>query len=452
MKLIDLNRHGGIGANSTYVQIGNFNILVDSGLHPKQLGYDALPDFEPIEEVELDLIVLTHCHLDHLGSLPIVSSANPEADVITAIPNVTLAPRMLRNSINVMKRQREEHGITDYPLFLHRDVIELTKRFAPQRFKHGELYFKGKEQIEVILHPSGHVAGAAAVEFIHNGRRIVFSGDVLFEAQRTLPGAQLPTGKIDTLILETTRGAKARDPEVTRTSELERLINKIAEILEQDGSCLIPVFALGRMQELFKIIFEARNCGKLPKCPIYAAGLGMDVCNYFDKIRKQTQLIDFDISMLDKMKVKSPDPNIRPGRNLPRKGIYIVSSGMMVEHTPSYKLAASLLPHSQNGICFVGYCDPDTPGGKLLAKLDTGSFFFDALDYLAPLRASVDQFDLSGHADRDELINYAVNADPRAIILNHGDPEARAWFEETLKNQSPDTKLQNPTPTVQYIV
>ena len=81
---------------------------------------------------------------------------------------------------------------------------------------------------------------------------------------------------------------------------------------------------------------------------------------------------------------------------------------MMVEHTPSYKAAASLLPMwisiQENGLCFVGYCDPDTPvGGKLLANPDADNFFFETMDYLAPLRASVDQFDLSGHANREEL-------------------------------------------------
>ncbi|MGJ8653567.1 MAG: MBL fold metallo-hydrolase [Opitutaceae bacterium] len=452
MKLIDLNRHGEIGANSTYFQIGDFHILVDSGLHPKCMGYDALPDFEPIEDIELDVIVLTHCHLDHVGSLPIIASHNPDTPVITTAPNAELAPRMLRNSINVMKRQREEHGITDYPLFLHRDVIELTKQFVEQRFGHGEIYRKGNETLEVILHPAGHVVGAAAVEFIHNGRRVVFSGDVLFDAQRTLPGAHLPEGKIDTLILETTRGAKARDPSRTRASEIDRLITQVEKILERDGSCLIPVFALGRMQEMFKIIFEARIAGRLPKCPVHAAGLGMDICNYFEKIRKRTQLIDFDISMLEKMDVRSVDMNMRPGRDMPRKGIYIVSSGMMVNHTPSYKIAASLLPHAQNGICFVGYCDPDTPGGKLLEERDSGSFFFDVLDYSAPIRASVDQFDLSGHADREELTDYAVQTEARVIILNHGDVEARKWFEETLHQRMPNTTVINPTPSRLYTV
>lgn len=452
MKLIDLNRLGGIGANSTYVQIGSFNILIDAGLNPKELGYDAMPDFSPIEDVELDLIILTHCHLDHLGSLPVVSGHNPEAPVITSVPNIELAPRMLRNSINVMKRQREEHGISDYPLFLHRDVVDLSKRLVAQRYDRGEIYTKGNEKIEVILHSSGHVAGAAAVELLHAGRRIVFSGDVLFDHQRTLPGAKLPQGEIDTLILETTRGASARQPDLTRKSEVARLIAQIETILQRGGSCLIPVFALGRMQELFKIIYEARNNGHIPKTPIYAAGLGMDICNYFHKIHERTGLIDFSFKMMEKLNVRALDPNMRPGRDLPRKGIYIVSSGMMVEHTPSYKVAASLLPHANNGLCFVGYCDGDTPGGKLLATRDEGSFFFETLDYLAPIRASIEQFDLSGHADREQLAEYATQSQARSIVLTHGDPDARAWFQTTLNQSLSEGTVLDPAPLTEYTV
>ena len=450
MKLTDLNRHGEIGANCMFVQIGSFNILIDCGLNPKQLGYEALPDFQPIENVALDLIVLTHCHLDHLGSMPIVTAHNPSTPVITAAPNVTLAPRMLRNSINVMKRQREEHGIAELPLFLHRDVAQFTKQLTIQRFERGEIYTKGKDSIEVILHPAGHVAGAAAVELIYKHRRIVFSGDVLFDSQRTLPGAHLPKGAIDTLILETTRGAKGRESGKTRASEVDRLIDQIGAILERGGSCLIPVFALGRMQELFKIIYEARSFGRLPKCPIHAAGLGMAICEYFDKIRKETQLIDFDIKMLEKMNVRPIDLNMRPGRDLPKKGIYLVSSGMMVEHTPSYKIAASLLPHPNNGLCFVGYCDPDTPGGQLLGERDEATFFFNALDYSAPIRASIDQYDLSGHADRSELIEYAEQSSARSIVLTHGDHDARQWFEQELNSRMERTKILDPEPLKSY--
>lgn len=452
MKLIDLNRHGGIGANATFIQLGGFNVLIDCGLHPKKLGYDALPDFEPIEHLDLDLIVLTHCHLDHLGSLPVVSAYHPDTPIITSAPNAVLAPRMLRNSINVMKRQREEHGIREYPLFLHRDIAQLNKQLSVQRFERGEVYRKGRETVEVILHPAGHVVGAAAVELVYKHRRIVFSGDVLFEAQRTLPGAHLPSGPIDTLVLETTHGAKKPVSGRSRGGEVDRLIEQTAAILERGGSCLLPVFALGRMQEIFKIIHEARNYGQLPKTPIYATGLGMDLCNYFDKIRRRTQLIDFDAQILERMRVAPPEPQMRPGRDLAKKGLYIVSSGMMVEHTPSYKIAASLLPHPQNGLCFVGYCDPETPGGELLAEQDAESFFFDALDYNAPIRASIDRFDLSGHADREELLDYAGRSEARSIVLNHGDDDARAWFVDALGERLPGTKVLDPKPGRSYTV
>ncbi|MFP4068931.1 MAG: MBL fold metallo-hydrolase [Verrucomicrobiota bacterium] len=450
MKFIDLNRHGGIGANSTFLQIGGFNVLVDCGLHPKKLGKDALPDFAGIDAIELDLIILTHCHLDHLGSLPILAARHPETPIITALPNLTLAPRMLRNSINVMKRQRAEHGILEYPLFLHRDVAQVSRQLTGQRFERGEIYLKGDERLEVILHPAGHVVGAAAVELIHEGRRVVFTGDVLFDAQRTLPGAHLPRGPVDVLVLETTRGASERQSGTSRATEVDRLIDRIGEILARGGSCMIPVFALGRMQELFKILFEARNFGRLPKAPIFAAGLGIDLCGHFEKIRRRTRLVDFDISMLESMRVQQPDPNMRPGRDLPRKGVYLVSSGMLVEHTPSYRVAASLLPHPKNGLCFVGYCDPDTPGGKLLRARGNDDFFFDALDYLAPLRASVDQFDLSGHADREELVDYALQSAARTIVLTHGDPDARKWFQDTLREQAGRADVLDPVPGKSY--
>lgn len=450
MELIDLNRHGGIGANSHFLRLGSFNILVDAGLHPKMMGKDALPNFEIIKNEVLDLVVLTHCHLDHLGSMPLVASQNPNASIITSTPNTLLGPRMLRNSVNVMKRQREEHGITEYPLFLHRDIATLDRQMVGQRFERGEIYTKGKDQIEVILHPAGHVIGAAAVEFIYKHRRIVFTGDVLFEDQRTLPGAHLPSGKIDTLVLETTRGASARKPETTRATEVDRLLESMSEILERGGSCLIPVFALGRMQELFKIIYEARNFGRLPRCPVFAAGLGMDLCNYFNKIRKKTRLIDFDLQMLERMRVKPLEFNLRPGRDLPQKGIYLLSSGMMVEHTPSYKVAACLLPHPKNGLCFVGYNDPDTPGGKLLADPEASHYYFETLEYRAPLRASVQQFDLSGHANREELADYAVQSEARSVVLTHGDAEARQWFAKELNDRMPESSVIDPTPSEMY--
>ena len=87
MKLIDLNADGGIGANSLYVQIGDFHLVIDSGLHPKKVGRVAAPNLRPLEGVQLDLIIITHCHLDHIGSLPLLMRAQPDVPVIMTMPS-----------------------------------------------------------------------------------------------------------------------------------------------------------------------------------------------------------------------------------------------------------------------------------------------------------------------------------------------------------------------------
>ena len=452
MEFIDLNPYGEIGSNCTFIRIGPFNLIIDSGLHPKKSGNDAIPNFNHIDRYSIDCILLTHCHLDHLGSLPIITKNHSSVPVITTIPNKSLAPRMLRNSINVMKRQIEEQGIKELPLYSHKDIDHLRRAIVTLPYGKSKLLHKDNETIEIRLHRAGHVIGACAIELIYNKKNILLSGDVLFDPQLTIKGADLPKGHIDTIFLETTRGATERENGSSRESEIERLIQSIQSIIKRGGSCLIPVFALGRMQEILKILFESMKNGKLAKTPVYSKGLGMDICNYFDKINQQTGLIDFNLKILKKLNVRAPEPKLKLGKNLKKKGIYLVSSGMMIEHTPSYNIAASLLAHKVNGIFFIGYCDPDTPGGKLIEQKNNETFFFEALDYLSPFLANVERFDLSGHADRESLIKFAEKSKAKNIILNHGDYKARKWFKEVLSKSMPKANIIDPKPCEFYSI
>ncbi|NBX59239.1 MAG: MBL fold metallo-hydrolase, partial [Opitutaceae bacterium] len=95
MKIIDLNRAGGIGANCLYCQVGDFHFVIDSGLNPKQVGRSAAPDLRPLVGVKLDLIFITHCHLDHIGSLPLLMRHQPNTPVIMTLPSRMLIERML---------------------------------------------------------------------------------------------------------------------------------------------------------------------------------------------------------------------------------------------------------------------------------------------------------------------------------------------------------------------
>jgi Cft2 family RNA processing exonuclease len=452
MKLTDLNRDGGIGANSLFIQLGDLNVLIDSGLHPKKTGRAATPDLKPLRGVTLDLIIITHCHLDHIGSLPVVMREHPTTPVIMTTSSRMLIERMLHNSANVMLRQKEEEDIPDYPLFTHDEIDRLAKRLVGLPYGHAKHFRGAKDEIELIFHPAGHVAGAAGVELRHKNRAIFFTGDVLFEPQRTLPGAKFPAGHFDTLVTETTRGTTERPLGKERVNEVARLITSINDTIQRGGSFLLPVFALGRMQEILAIVHDARKFGRLADCPIYGSGLGMDLADYFDEIGRKTKHVNFSRSIVKDLKIKPTPRKLVAGEDPQQNALYIVSSGMMVEKTPSYTLASGLVGHARNTIGFVGYCDPETPGGALLASKPGDQFVFEAAHVKAKIKARVERFELSGHADREELLEFAVQTGARCIVLTHGDPAARAWFAEKLAEQAPKSKVLDPVPLKAYQV
>ena len=446
MKLIDLNSQGGIGANSLYLQIGDFHLVIDSGLNPKLSGRQAAPDLRALEGVKLDLVIITHCHLDHIGSLPLLLRNQPDVPVIMTQPSRMLIERMLHNSVNVMVREREEKGTADYPLFTHEEIDRVAPRFYGHPFNHAKKFSGERDDIEFVLHPAGHIPGAAGVEIHHKSRKLFVTGDVLFNTQRILAGAMFPKGKFDTLIMETTRGVTERAPEKTRSAEMLRLVETINATIARGGSVLIPVFALGRMQEIMAILHDARKFNKLVEAPIFASGLGMDISDLFDQIAKKTGAVHFTRTILKDLQVRKTPRDLKPGKEPGQQGIYVVSSGMMVENTPSYTLASCLAAQPKHSICFVGYCDPDTPGGHLLAAEKGEPFLFDAVNVKVKLRCQIERFELSGHADRDELMDFAVQCHPRSLVVTHGDPPARAWFMEQLAAKLPKTKLLDPVP------
>ncbi|MBL9214487.1 MAG: MBL fold metallo-hydrolase, partial [Opitutaceae bacterium] len=353
---------------------------------------------------------------------------------------------------NVMMREREEKGVADYPLFTHEEIDRVAPRMYPHAFNNPKRFSGARDEIEFTLHPAGHIPGAAGVEIVHKHRRLFFTGDVLFTVQRILAGAKFPKAHFDTLVMETTRGVTERPPGHSRSNEMLRLVSTINATLQRGGSVLIPVFALGRMQEIMAILHDARKFNRLADAPIFASGLGMDLADYFDQITKKTGAVHFTRSILKDLQVRKAPRDLVAGKEPSQQGIYVVSSGMMVENTPSYTVASCLAGSPKHSICFVGYCDPDTPGGHLQAANRGDSFLFDAVNVKVKLRAQVERFELSGHADREELLDFAVQCDPRSIVLTHGDPPARAWFAEQLAQKLPRAKVLDPVPLQTYQV
>lgn len=433
----DINFEKDIGANGVAIEFGPFRFVIDAGLDPKRLGNKALPNFGLLPKNSVDFVVLTHCHLDHLGSLPVLMAQQTKAKVLLSYPTSLLAPQMLENSYTVMCRQREEKHIDEYPLFDKNAIVRLQKSFFTLKFGQPYTLEKEGEKAKITLFQAGHILGASSVLLEYQGRQLLITGDILFSDQNSLRGARIPRLEgLDVLLLETTRGGTERT--ASRRNEEQRLLKVVRKTIKRGGICLIPAFALGRIQELLVLFYNAKKEHKLPECPIFCSGLGMALVNIFDTIGKQSASVNFSRQILKQLNIKSLrrkkiDPRTT---KLKAPAIYLVSSGMLVEHTPAYNIASCILKDNKNSICFVGYCDENTPGGQLLQTKANDIFRFDELDYETPVRAQVDRFDLSGHADRGDLCQFVFAQKPKMVVLTHGDEEARRWFKEQFKQES----------------
>ncbi len=429
------------------LEIGNFRILIDCGLHPKKYGKEALPNLSKIRDLSIDFIILTHCHLDHLGALPVALREHPSAQILCSAASKIVAPRILRNSVKVMLLQREEKKILEFPFFTHSEIPNVEAAMTALPMKIPKTFFGNDDEITFTLFPAGHVAGAVGVLIEHKHRKIFVTGDVSFSASETVDGASFPREKIDTLIMETTRGAREADPEQTRSSEIERFLEDVSRTLAGGGSVLIPAFAFGRIQDMMHILLSAKTAGTIPKeIPVFCTGLGLDLADFFDLMARKTGDVFFNKTIMKELGVQHLKSWEAPGVDVPVQGIYLVSSGMLTEKTPSWFLASNMLDFAKNLVAFVGYCDPDTPGGRLLTRTNVDELRFAELNYIARVRAAVAHYNLSGHTTRERMLEFVHEIEPRIAVLTHGDEDAREWFLDEFAIQFPKMKVVNPNP------
>jgi Cft2 family RNA processing exonuclease len=126
--------------------------------------------------------------------------------------------------------------------------------------------------------------------------------------------------------------------------------------------------------------------------------------------------------------------------------IFVITAGMMSENTAAHDLAVRMMGDEKQAIFFVGYADPDTPGGRLKAAKPGEPFIFSGSAGETTRRCEMEDFDLTAHANRDELLNFVGQVSPRAVLLGHGDDESRRWFEEQIRIRHPKIKIIQPEP------
>ncbi|MEI6653424.1 MAG: MBL fold metallo-hydrolase [Verrucomicrobiota bacterium] len=442
-----LCRHAEIGANSYLLETSTARIVLDAGMHPKHEGAEAIPHYEMLEDGSIDSAIITHSHLDHVGTLPVLLESQPQARVFLTQETADLALALLHNSVSVMQSKRIELGIAEYPLFEHRQLDGLKQAFERRGIERPfDLDMAGS--IRATFHDAGHILGSVGVTLEAEGKRILYTGDVNFEDATLQKGALFPDAPVDVLIVETTRGNHARRPDYTRLGEEEAFAEAIDRVLARKGSVLIPVFAIGKTQEILAMLHRFKRQHLIPrKTPVYIGGLSTKMTHIFDNFSEVSRrhLPGFDF--LTDMELETSGRKHRGPIPFVSGCIYALSSGMMTEKTVSNNFARQgVLENKRHGLFFVGYADPASPGGRIRQALPGDEVLLDPAYPPVPLRCEMRVFDFSGHSTREAIADYIEKVRPKKIFLVHGDEPAIEWFRGEIHHRLPDTEVIVPIP------
>lgn len=452
MQFLRLTRDVEIGANCYALRLGGRLMILDAGMHPKNEGAEALPNLGPILGEKVESILVSHAHQDHVGSLPVLTREFEETPVIMTTATARIAETMLHNSVNVMMRKKDEHKLSVYPLFTHRGIDASMHHWRQSPLRR-PLTMSGEratpsEKTTIELFDAGHILGSAGALIRHEGKTIFYTGDVNFDDQTLMQGADFPTEGVDTLIMEATRGDSPMTEGWTRKSEEQRFLKAIQDAFERGGSVTVPVFALGKTQEILAMLWRFRTEGTLPHVPIYIGGLSTKLSTVYDEFAASERRAYPDLQLLPELApyvlAGKEAGNVRP-RN---KCIYALSSGMMTENTLSNLFIRHILPDPKQSLFFVGYSDPESPAGRLRASTHGSEVVLDAKLPPVPFQCHMESFAFSAHAPRESLLDYAIRLRPKKILLVHGDPGAVAWFQNELQKAIPGTEVVSPGPGV----
>ena len=452
MKIANLNPDHDIGASAWFVEMDRHKLLMDAGIHPKREGREGLPLYGQIRGEELDAIAITHCHHDHVGSLPVAMQHFPKANVLMTELSYFIVERVLHNSVNVMQRQRDELGIREYPLFTHREVDEiapLIQGFKYNREIEWQAFHKirpGDRSPTLEFHDAGHALGSAGVMVRGEKETLFYTGDVCFHDQTILKGARFEDTQADVLIMETTRGNREVAPEFTREGEVNRLIEAIHAARESGGAILIPTFALGRTQEMLATLAVLMRDEKIRRQPIYIGGLGRVFTEIYDLQAHRTHRNLSSLQLREELDLQVLDRKQVETMKLNRGKLFVITAGMMSENTAAHDLAMRMVGDERQHIFFVGYADPSTPAGKLRASAKGETFHFSPAAGNLTHNCNLQEFDLTAHANRDELLDFVGRVSPRVVVLGHGDQDSRDWFEDRIRERYPKMQVKSPAP------
>ena len=430
-----------VGRAMHLVTTNESKVLVDVGAKPTNNQSEVQPFFSAPELLpldNLDAVVITHAHVDHIGMLPVLFRYGYKGPVYCTPPTRDLMTLLQIDYIKVSQAEGNE------PPYSKADIQECIKHVVDVNW--GDKTDIAPD-IKMTMENAGHILGSSSVYMqIGEGKsehRLLFSGDIKYEKSWLFDAATVRFPKVDTLVIESTYGGP-QSIQPTRHQASQELQDLVSDTLSRKGKIFCPVFAVGRSQEVMLAIDELFKSGRVPPVTVWLDGMISEASaihsshpNFLNRELKKSMLRGGDENPFNSSWFRQVDSREMRETILldPSPCIVLATSGMMTGG-PIIEYLKYWAPEPGNTLCFVGY----QASGTLGRRLQEGHSHVPLMDKGQTLMLDVncnmviiDGF--SGHSDRNQLMDYvsALNPTPRKIICHHGDPQTGTAFRRGLR-------------------
>lgn len=417
------------------LQVGQYKILIDCGLdYDKERSLQSNEDF-PFNPADIDVVILTHAHIDHSGNLPTLIRLGYQGQILCTPPTADLTELLLFDSVSIFMSKQEKsrkhnrknrHSSGPQPLYLHKHVMDTVEQFVTIGFNKP---FRLNGDVELTFIPVGHLLGAAAavLKINDNGeeKTIAFTGDIGRKGYPVLNDPS-PLPPVDYLVTESTYGGRMHTKGKTVEEVLVETIDKAC--IQERGRLIIPAFSIGRTQSLVFTLNKIFSQGLLPAVPVFVdSPLATRSTTVY---RKHHHLVndeakafynqqgdEFEFENLTYIESLQESKQVS---NYFEPCIIISSAGML----EGGRIQDHLFYNIQNYYCtilFIGYCAKGTLGHRLLR----GDPIVRIKDRELMVYATIKQTDvLSAHGDHEDLVNNVKDQDVNRIknvFLVHGE-------------------------------
>ena len=414
-----------VGRSCLLVQTPNSKVLIDVGVNPatgdhtKAYPYLNMTGFS---FKDLDAVVISHGHMDHMGFLPFLFAYGYDGPVYCTPPTRDFMVLLQQDYLNLCKK-----AFNVDPPYTKKDIYKELRNVITVDY---EEVVDITPEIKMTLYNAGHILGSASVH-LHIGEgahNLVYSGDIKFGFTRLFDPANTKFPRLETLFIESTYGGR-NDISINRFDSEKRLMDIIKETVAKRGKVLIPVFAVGRSQEIMLVLEEMARREPDFNVPIYIDGMIMEASAihtaYPEYLREQLQRR----ILSDKSPFESP--MIRVARGTSREEIIggepavILAPSGMLSGGPSYEYLKLMADDERNTLAFVGYQSALSLGSKIQQGMkEVPILGDDGKMKTLNINMRVETAEgFSGHSDRAQLMAYLKNLrpTPERIMTMHGD-------------------------------